>query len=303
VTLLVDGKVEGLTVGSKEVFFRPGRIKSGKFKFDIGTAGSVTLVLQALTPVAAYAPAEVFVEIKGGTNNQWAPPVDYFEAVFLPVLKLMGFEGSISLLRRGFYPKGGGIVRARFNPVTCLKPLDIDKLGNVLRLWGLSYSCRLPSHIPERMVKTAKKILADKGYKDVDIKVESLQKDDPRCSLDPGCGILLVAEFEGGLRIGADSLGEIGKPAEKVAEEATLSLIQQLEAKASVDFHLADQLIVWVSLAEGTSKFYTSRLTLHTLTSIEICKQILGSKFNVEGEVDKPARITCEGIGWKNRLL
>jgi len=303
VATLVDGKVEGLNVGSKEILFKPTKIKSGKFRFDVGTAGSITLVLQALTPVTAYAPDEVFVEIKGGTNNQWAPPVEYFENIFLPVLKLMGFEGSISILRRGFYPKGGGIIRARFNPVAYLRPLNIDKVSNILRLWGLAYSCRLPNHIPERMAKTAKKILADAGYGDVDIKIDSIQKDNPRCSLDPGCGIILIAELEGDLRIGADSLGEIGKPAEKVAEEAALSLIQQLEAKASVDYHLADQLIVWISLAKGTSKFYTSKLTLHTLTSIEICKQILGSKFTVEGELNKPARIICEGIGWENKFL
>ena len=303
VASLVDAKVEGLKVGSKEVRFTPQTIKGGGFNFDVGTAGSVTLVLQALTPVAAYAPEKVFVEIKGGTNNQWAPPIEYMQHVFFPALKKMGFEGSVSLVRRGFYPKGGGIVRAYLNPVKSLKPLRLTGKPKVLRVWGLAYSCRLPDHITRRMAKSAENLLKNSGFEDVQIEIESLQAGHAKCSLDPGCGIILVAELEDGWRMGADSLGELGKPAEKVGEEAALSLLQQLKENAWVDFHLADQLIVWVSLADGVSSFYTGKLTLHTLTSIEVCKQILGSRFNVEGEKDKPATITCEGIGLKNKFL
>ncbi|RLG92488.1 MAG: RNA 3'-phosphate cyclase [Candidatus Hecatellales archaeon] len=300
---LVDAKVKGLNVGSKEIEFYPRTIKGGNFNFDVGTAGSITLVLQALTPVAAYAPQKVFVEIKGGTNNKWAPPIEYMQHVFFPVLKKMGFEGSVSLVRRGFYPKGGGIVRAYLNPVKSLKPLNLTDKPKVEKVWGLAYSCRLPEHIPKRMAKTAERILVDSGFRDVQIEVESLQSGHAKCSLDPGCGIVLVAMLGDGLRMGSDCLGEIGKPAEKVGEEAALSLLQQLKEEALVDFHLADQLIIWVSLAEGTSSFYTSRLTLHTLTSIEVCKQILGVNFRVEGEEGKPTTISCRGIGLKNKFL
>lgn len=303
VATLVDAKVEGLKVGSREVRFIPKTIKGGSFSFDIGTAGSVTLVLQALTPVAAYAPEKVFVEIKGGTNNQWAPPIEYMQHIFFPTLKKMGFEGSVSLIRRGFYPRGGGIVRVYLNPVRSLKPLKLIGKPNVLRVWGLAYSCRLPDHVTRRMAKSARNLLEKSGFKDVQIDTESLQAGHAKCSLDPGCGIVLAAELEGGWRIGADSLGELGKPAEKVGEEAALSLLQQLKEEVWVDFYLADQLIVWVSLADGDSSFYTGRLTLHTLTSIEVCKQILGSKFTVKGEKDKPATIICEGVGLKNKFL
>ena len=303
VAALVDAKIEGLKVGSKEIKFIPRTIKGGSFSFDIGTAGSVTLVLQALTPVSAYAPKKVFVEIKGGTNNQWAPPIEYMQHVFFPTLKHMGFDGSVSLVRRGFYPKGGGIVRASLNPVKILNPINLTGKPKVLRIWGLAYSCRLPSHIPQRMVKSVEEFLRKKGFTELNLEIEDLQPQHGKCSIDPGCGIILVAELENGFRIGADCLGELGKPAEKVGLEAASSLYEQLVREAMVDFHLADQLIIWISLAEGVSTFYTAKLTLHTLTSIEVCKQILGAKFKVEGELGKPATITCEGIGLKNKFL
>ncbi|RLI05871.1 RNA 3'-phosphate cyclase [Candidatus Bathyarchaeota archaeon] len=303
VAAVSDAWVEGLKVGSKEVSFIPKTVKGGSFTFDVGTAGSTTLVLQALAPVTAYAPKQVFVEIRGGTNNQWAPPVEYVQHVLLPTVERMGFEGSVQLIRRGFYPKGGGILRAYFNPVKSLKPLDLTmKVKKVLNVWGLAYSCRLPDHITQRMVKSAETTLRKAGY-EANIKIESLQANHPLCSPNPGCGIIIFADLDEGLRIAADSLGELGKPAEKVGEEAAVGLIQQLESGAPVDFHLADQLIVWMSLAEGVSKFCTSKLTLHTLTSIEVCKQFLGSKFTVEGEMGKPATVICEGIGLKNRFL
>ncbi|MHC1590438.1 MAG: RNA 3'-terminal phosphate cyclase, partial [Candidatus Hecatellaceae archaeon] len=125
VVMLTDAEVEGLEVSSLEVGFNPKAIKGGSFSFDVGSAGSITLILQALAPVAAYAPSPVELEIVGGTNTKWSPPVEYVREVLLPTLKRMGFEGRIEVVRRGFYPQGGGDVKAFFKPVKSLKPIEI----------------------------------------------------------------------------------------------------------------------------------------------------------------------------------
>lgn len=303
VATVVESDVTGLHIGSREVMFSPRKIRGGSFFFDIGTAGSTTLVLQALMPVAAYSPKQVEVEIRGGTNNQMAPPVEYFQRVFLPVLKNMNFTGTISLIRRGFYPKGGGLIKGQFFPAKALAPLNLTGNREVCKITGLSYSCNLPDHITHRMVKEAKNVLERADFKNVEIEIQSLQAHDKSCSLNQGCGIILFAELNNGIRVAADSLGEKGKPAEKVGSEAALNLISQLKTKAPVDMHLGDQLIVWTALADGISKIHVSKLTLHTLTSIRISEEILGAKIDVKGYLDQPAIITCKGVGLRNNYL
>ncbi len=303
VAALVDAEVSGLTVGSTEITFIPRSIKGGSYFFDISTAGSTILVLQALMPTTAYSPVPVEVEIKGGTNNQMAPTVEYFQEVFLPVLRRMNFNGKISLIRRGFYPKGGGLIRGHFQPVKFLAPLNLIGKVETTKITGLSYSCRLPGHITQRMVREAVSVLYKSGFRDVDITVQSLQSETKLCSMDPGCGIILFAELDLGIKVAADSLGELGKPAEEVGRGAALMLVEQLKTGASLDPHLGDQLIVWAGLADGISQFRVGKFTLHALTSIEVSKKILDAKFKVEGELNKPAKITCEGIGLRNNYL
>jgi RNA 3'-terminal phosphate cyclase (ATP) len=303
VAVIADAEVEGLKVGSMEIRIFPKSLKGGRFSFDIGTAGSITLILQALTPVAAYAPKPLEVEVKGGTNTKWSPPFEYVSMVLLPTLRRMGFEGEIQLIRRGFYPEGGGIVEGKFNPVRKLNPIDFTSQAKVKRIRGLAYSCRLPKHINERMISAAKKLLEASGYNNLDFTYETLQQNNPACSPSPGCGIILIAELENGLLMASDSLGEKGKPAEKVGLEAAEKLISQLKSEASVDVHLADQLVVWMSLADGVSKILAAKLSLHALTAIEVCKSFLGADFEVEGKLGEKTMITCHGVGLKNRFL
>ncbi|RLI24811.1 MAG: RNA 3'-phosphate cyclase [Candidatus Hecatellales archaeon] len=302
VAMLTDAEVEGLEVGSLEVGFNPKTIKGGSFSFDVGSAGSITLILQALAPVAAYAPSPVELEIVGGTNTKWSPPVEYLEEVLLPTLRRMGFEGRVETVRRGFYPQGGGIVKAFFKPVHALKPLEMVSQSRITRIRGLAYSCRLPRHVSERMAHAARRMLENAGYS-LDLEMEVLQHGNSKCSVGPGCGIILIAEFENGDIMAADSLGEKGKPAEKVGREAAESLLSQIGTGAPVDTHLADQLIVWMALAEGVSKIRAAKLSLHTLTAIEVCKTFMEADFHVEGGLGETATITCQGIGMKNRFI
>jgi RNA 3'-terminal phosphate cyclase (ATP) len=290
---LADAEVAGLGIGSKEIEFNPGSPKGGSFKIDVGTAGSTSLVLQALMPVMSFSLSKTCVEITGGTNNPMAPAVEYLQEVLLPAVSKMGYKGSIELLRRGFYPRGQGIVRAAVEPIKALKPIIMEKLGEVEEIKGLSYSV-------ERMARSAERVIRGAGYKKVKIDLEALQASQGRCAADPGCGIILFAKSKQGAVLGADSLGELGKPAEKVGTEVAEELLRQLVAEAPVDRHLADQLIVYMSLADGRSTIRTSELTLHAITCIHLSGKMVGARFKVEGEEGAPSTIVCDGIGLKD---
>jgi len=297
VAWLADAEVKGLSVGSSEVIFFPRRLKGGKMTFDAGTAGSTTLILQSLMPAMAFAEERVEAEIRGGTNNPMAPTFEYLSYVLLPVLRNMGCSFSLDLLRRGFYPRGQGIVRAVSEPVDYLRPIKLTEFSGVEKISGISYSCRLPGHIAERMAKSASRFLSENGYENTDISLEVLQQNAAKCSVDPGCGIILFARTKEGHIIASDSLGRLGVPAEKVGEEAAADLVKQLNAKAPVDKHLGDQLVIWVAIAKGYSEYRVTELTLHTLTSIEVCEKMTGAEFTVNGSLGEPCRISCKGIG------
>ncbi len=301
VASLVDAEVKGLALRSQDLYFKPRTIKGGSFKFDVGTAGSTTLVLQSLLPAAAFAPSRVNVEVIGGTDNPLAPPVDYIINVLKPLVAKMGYQFEVNVLRRGFYPKGGGIVRASSNPVIKLMPIRLEDQGEVKIIRGIAYSSRLPEHIVRRMANSASKVLKNEGF-DVDIETEVLQPGHPKCALNPGCGIVLWAETNKGAVLGADNLGEIGKPAERVGEEAAKKLLKEVNSGATVDSHASDQLIIYMALAEGESIIKTSELTMHTLTCIELSKMLLPNvSFTVEK--DRPTVIKCRGVGLRNKFI
>lgn len=303
VARLSEAEVEGLKLGSQEIVFRPRTLRGGKYRFDIGTAGSTTLVLQALLPLTAYTPKPVEITLVGGTNNPMAPPIDYFEKIFLPTLRLTGFHSRVTLVRRGFYPRGGGIVNFYSEPISDrVKPFRITDFGYVKRISGIAYSSRLPFHIVERMASTAERLLSRRGY-DVEIEREILNPPHPRCAVSPGCGILIYAELSSGSRVASDRLGVKGKPAERVAEEAVKDLEAQLETGYPVDRHLADQLVIWMALGDGESAIATTELTLHTQTCIELAKLLLGVEVEVEGRLGAPSKIVCRGVGLSRRRL
>ncbi|MGB9729329.1 MAG: RNA 3'-terminal phosphate cyclase [Thermoprotei archaeon] len=298
VASLVNARVEGLEVGSTKIKFIPGDISSGNFTFDVGTAGSVSLVLQALLPVLAFTKAPINVTLKGGTAVPWSPPITYIEKVLLPLLSRMGLKAEIRIIRHGFYPKGGGIVNITVYPVSQLKPIELIEQGNIKQIKGISLSARLPSHIAERQARSAEKILRE-YLGNINININIIHSG-PEVDnvLSPGTFIVLLAETDKNVIIGSDALGEKGKPAEKVGEEAALKLINEIKSNATVDVHMSDQLIPWMALANGTSKIKVSSFSLHAYTCIYITKQILGGEFKVQGELNKPSIIEVKGIGF-----
>ncbi len=298
-----NADVEGLKVGSTSLEFTPKGPEGGSFFFDTGTAGSVSLILQSLIPVMALSKGRSYVEIQGGTNNPFAPPAEYIEDVLLPTISGMGVTASVQLVRRGFYPKGGGLVKAAVEPVKQLKPTTLTEFKEVREVTGLAYSSRLPRHIVERMAENARKTLEDDGYERVDIALECLQPKDRKCAIDPGTGIILLARLLPKGVVGSDSLGEVGKPAERVGWEAASTLIKQLATSSPVDKFLGDQLVIYMALASGCSTIKVSELTLHTITCIAVSETITGASFKVVGSRGEPAKIDCQGIGLTNRYL
>ncbi|MBC7100507.1 RNA 3'-terminal phosphate cyclase [Methanothermobacter tenebrarum] len=280
---ITEAKLEGAEIGSTEIKFTPQKIKGGNFYFDVKTAGSIGLVLQALMIPAAFAEDKTTFKIRGGTDVKWSPPINYLENVTLPLLEKMGYKGKIKLLKRGYYPKGGGIIEARIQPIKRLKPIKLTKT-RIKSIKGISHAGRLPLHVAERQARAAQKILQENGL-DAEIRIEHSND-----TLSPGSGIILWAE--GNTRIGASSLGEKGKPAEIVGKEAAEELIRFLEEGAPIDKYMGDQIIPYMSIA-GKSIIKTVEFSMHAYTNIHVTEKITGKKFKVKGDLGKPATIEC----------
>ena len=291
---MTDAEVEGLYVGSREIIFKPKRLKGGKFYFDIGTAGSVSLVLQAITPASLFAPERVEVTIRGGTDVPMSPPIDYLRFVFYPLLERFGPKPEVILRRRGHYPKGGGIVEYKVDPPRKLGYWAEEERGEVIKIRGLSHCVKLPKHVAERQAKAAKELLEKYGYK-VDIDLEWYPPErDPH--LGPGSGIVLWAITEKSI-LGGDSLGAKGKRAEIVGQEAAKKLLEDLETGMALDRHMSDMIIPYLALGCGEGTVGGSRLTMHAWTHVHVVKKFLPeAKLEILGELDKPFKLRAKGV-------
>jgi len=291
IALIVDAEVEGLKVGSMSLVFKPKTPpKGGNYNMNIGTAGSIPLVLQASLPVLTFATDRVKLRMIGGTSVRWSPPLLFFKEVLLSLFKKMGVNAEIKILRRGFYPKGGGLVDVWVEPVDFLSPIRLNKFREIKEIRGISYCSNLPSHVAVRQANSAKQVLRKAGYEDVEIEIDT---ETP--SLGRGSGIVLWAITDTGI-VGGDSIGERGKRAEIVGQEAAEKLVKALRSKVPVDDHALDNLIIYMSLAKGESYIVARELTSHAETAMKLCEAIAKAKFTVEKENDH-VKIFCKGIG------
>ena len=285
----------GLEIGSTEFTFEPKGRMAGQFMFDVGTAGSIPLVLQALLPAAAFSPGKLEVEVTGGTDVNWSPTIDYLRFVQLPMLAGMGYEAKLELLRRGHYPKGGGRTVVSIDPPKKLDAIQFTNQNGILKIRGISHCVKLPKHVAERQARAAEEVLEKAGYSGtIDVESFEVGKDQ---HLGPGSGILLYAMTGSGAIVGADAVGERGKTAEKVGSEAAEKLVSEMKAGTPVDRHMADMLIPYMAVADGLSRISTSQISLHTLTNIRITELVAGVQFRVIGELDKLGAIEVNGIG------
>ncbi len=285
---------KGVQIGSTEFIFSPGAIKAGSFRFDVGTAGSVTLVLQTLMPLLPFSPGTVELEITGGTDVKWSPPIDYLRLVTLPLLERMSFHASILVSRRGHYPKGGGIVRLTATPTSVLKNIVGRERGDVTMISGVSHSMKLPPGVAERQASAATRVIEEKRHPDPQIRIEASENSS---HLGPGSGIVLCATTSNGAVLGADSLGERGRPSEVVGEDAARKLSEELGSGAFLDRHMGDMIVPYMALAEGVSDASVSQVTLHTLTNVKVAEQVAGVHFDLLLDVGMAGRLRVTGLG------
>ncbi|MCE4601433.1 MAG: RNA 3'-terminal phosphate cyclase [Desulfurococcales archaeon] len=292
---ITRARVKGAFVGSMEIEFWPGPVRGGRYTFDVGTAGSVSLVLQALLPALAYADSPVYVRISGGTDVPMSPSIDYMREVLSSLLARFSYLIRIRLLRRGHYPRGGGIVELEIDePPGMLNPVDIVERGPINSLRGRSHAVRLPRHVAERQARAASRLIERELGIAPEIEIEWYKPErDPH--LGPGSGITLWAITERSV-LGSDALGARGKPAERVGEEAARGLLEDLKLGAAVDRHASDMLPVYMALARGVSRFTGAVLTSHAMTVFKLLKTIIdGFEFKVEGE--SPFKAVIHGVG------
>lgn len=277
--------VEGDTVGSHEVRFRPGQVQPGRYRWDIGTAGAVTLVLHTVFLPLALANEPSHLTIRGGTHVPWSPTWAYVERQWAPYMDRIGLPAKLRLKRAGFYPRGGGEVEVTVQPARRpLRPLHLPEGGPLRRLGGTVYIANLPDHIARRQKLTA--LAALRAYRE-DVKVTIERLDAP----SPGTLTLVEAHKERGSGC-YTALGEKGKPAEIVAQEAVDLLRAYIESPAAVDRHLADQLLLPLALAEGPSEFTTDCVTQHLVTNAHVVSLFLPVDVRVEGDVGAPGKVT-----------
>ncbi|TGC07229.1 RNA 3'-terminal phosphate cyclase [Methanolobus halotolerans] len=264
--LICEAEVEGLYPGSTEIRFSPLEIRGTDATIDIGTAGSIPLLIQCIMPLASVSSGSIKLSIMGGTDVAWSPSVDYLENVTLGALSHMGYRAKLETIARGYYPKGGGIVELTIEPASLT---GYDFLRRDEHIYGISHASNLPEHVAKRQAGSAEEILREKGF-DCKILVDSSKY------LSTGSGINLWSGF-----IGSVALGERGLPAEKVGSRAAEEIAASLLSGAAVDSHLADQLIPFMGIA-GSGSFTTTELTGHLRTNIWVTEQFLDVKFDLK---------------------
>jgi RNA 3'-terminal phosphate cyclase (ATP) len=284
--------VRGAKLKSQALTFAPRSVpRAGNYTFDVaqaakgGSAGSVCLILQTVLLPLALAEGVSQLTIRGGTHVAWSPPFDYLKRVYLPTLSRLGVAARVNIRKWGWYPIGGGEIRATVEGKgkdTPLTGLDLGQRGARLRVRGLSASSNLPKHIRTRQEKTALQALRSSG---VNARIEVVNAP----SKGMGTVVFCWADFENGAA-GFTSLGERGKPAERVAEEATSELLGFLQGDAAVDRFLADQLVLPMALAGDPSRFSTEAVTRHLLTNAWVVNRFFPGRVRVEGAEGQPGK-------------
>jgi RNA 3'-phosphate cyclase len=284
-------RVKGARIGAAEIEFVPGKLRPGDYSIDIGTAGSVTLLLQALLVPCMFSGGETTLKIRGGTDTRWSVPVDFFTHLILPVCRRF-CRIEVAAMQRGFYPKGQGALELRIRPEVPAIPvkdagawrqaarrmgagLDLSMRRDPTAIKGVSAASAFlaKARVAERQAEAAAAALG--AELPIDIRVEYCR------SASPGTVITLwTVDAESRALVGADALGEKGKPAEEVGAEAALKLRDVLNSEAAVDVHLADNLVPLLAVAGG--KIRTAAITDHIRANLYVCGRFLDVRFKTD---------------------
>jgi len=287
---ICQGTLDGGEIGSMEIWFKPGReVKSGYYEWDIGTAGSTTLLAMTLLPAACFSPGTMSFKICGGLFQDFASSTYHMQYVLFPVLGKMGITARLSIIRPGYVPRGGGIIQVEIEPVTGkIKPIRLSSQGDVTGIEGFALSSHLKQRrVSERMVEKCSQLIKSNGY---DARIEIVND---ATALQRGAALAIYAKTSSGCIIGADRAGKPGRTSEDIGEYVAKNLLEDLATGATVDRYLADQLIFYAALADGVSQFQIPRLTEHVETNLWLVESMLGAKTEVNKNM-----VTVQGIGY-----
>lgn len=267
---LCHADVVGAQLRSKEITFIPHTVEGGDFIFNIGTAGSTTLLLQTLIPACLREENTTTITVQGGTDTLWCPPSVHFQYIFLEALKRIGIMCSLEIKRYGFYPKGGGEMQITIFPSDGFHKIDFTERGSLerLQIYGLASEALQQRRVVERMVQEFQSVLPESQAVIKYVK-----------TLSSGCLLHSVVQFQN-YTVGEGLLGDVRLRAEQVGKTVALKTKQLLEQKG-VDIHLGDQLLIYLGIA-GRGQVAVPEITEHMRTNVEIIEQFLPVRFHFE---------------------
>ncbi|MFB5646519.1 MAG: RNA 3'-terminal phosphate cyclase [Candidatus Nitrosomaritimum yanchengensis] len=277
-----SAKVDHVKIGATDLKFIPGEVISIDLEEDVGTAGSIALIIQVLIPVVAICKKKLKLIIKGGTNVLWSPTIDYSMIVLKELYSRMGIDFSLNVIKRGYFPKGGGIVELEIFPCKQINPIILDKRSTKNVKLICSYS-KLPSELISNKVELIEKKLIENNFI-VDTKIKEEH------TLDSGAS-LLISSIDKNSIIGIDSLFNLKQ------NKFDLDLDKFTHANHSVDEHLADMLVLPASLANGMTVFQVDKISKHLETNLFVASKITGCKYGI-GKLHDGFEVRIEGISY-----
>ena len=288
---MCDGTVKKVEVGSSEIVYRPGKhIKGGSYKWEIGTAGSTTMLAMSLLLVGCFADNPSTFRISGGLFQDFAPSAYHMQYVLFPTLRKMGISADLEVKQPGYVPQGKGVIEVRVEPIKDkLRPLVLLEQGKVREIKGIALSSYLREQkVSQRMAKECEERLSERGH-DARIELRHDTQADQK-----GAVLSIWAETVTGCLIGSDRAGRQGRSSEEIGRYVARSLLEDLKTGAGVDRYLADQLIPYCALGDGVSEYTIPRMTEHVETNLWLVEQMLGAKTEI-----KDNRVRIRGIGYQ----
>jgi RNA 3'-terminal phosphate cyclase (ATP) len=287
-----DAKIKGNTIGSTDLEFMPRVHKFSNKTVNIGTAGSIPLLIQCLLPLMTFSDIPIELTIIGGTSGKGSPNIEYIKNVTIPIISLFGVHTQVEIIKQGFYPKGGGIVKVKFFPVHFVKGLRILERGKLFEIKGLSVASNISNQIVQSQIVFAKKILEERTTLSAEIKPSIVE------TRSKGNSITLWAKYANTI-VGADGSATNAECVENLGRITALRLVSTINSGAALDRYMSDQIIPIAALAKGPTELLVEEFTDHVQANILVTEKMIGVKFKVDRNRN---RIAVEGIGFRNQI-
>jgi len=285
---LCEAKTEGLAIGTREFTFIPGpRIRGGSFVWDIGTAGSATMLALSILPLTCFADAPLHARITGGVFQDFAPSPYHMQHVLAPLLERAGVRMMLRVVRAGYVPRGAGVIELHVTPMRRpLHPLSLLTQGRLGSVSGIAFASHLEGRrVSERMARTCEEHLGQSGIS------AAIERVNDTAALHAGASLAVWGESSSGCLMGADRAGALGRSSEAIGHFVADALLTDSAKGATVDRYMADQLILFAALAEGVSSYLIPFQTDHIASNLWLAGQF-GARSSLQGQ-----QLMIEGIG------